>query len=141
MEENEFKTLLDSLKEQQEIELFKGVRVKDLTDEQLERYIGVCAADKVRVLKNENFEKTFSLKEPDIRFLNSINKEQVIFRLLASQLSVQAELARAVNDIERLLLLFISLSKELDIKEINEKLSELINQSVDFINEENKKQN
>ena len=141
MEENEFKTLLDSLKEQQEIELFKGVRVKDLTDEQLERYIGVCAADKVRVLKNENFEKTFSLKEPDIRFLNSINKEQVIFRLLASQLSVQAELARTVNDIERLLLLFISLSKELDIKEINEKLSELINQSVDFINEENKKQN
>ena len=141
MEENEFKTLLDSLKEQQEIELFKGVRVKDLTDEQLERYIGVCAADKVRVLKNENFEKTFSLKEPDIRFLNNINKEQVIFRLLASQLSVQAELARAVNDIERLLLLFISLSKELDIKEINEKLSELINQSVDFINEENKKQN
>lgn len=141
MEENEFKTLLDSLKEQQEIELFKGVKVKDLTDEQLESYIGVCAADKVRVLKNENFEKTFSLKEPDIRFLNSINKEQVIFRLLASQLSVQAELARAVNDIERLLLLFISLSKELDIKEINEKLSELINQSVDFINEENKKQN
>lgn len=141
MEENEFKTLLDSLKEQQEIELFKGVKVKDLTDEQLEQYIGVCAADKVRVLKNENFEKTFSLKEPDIRFLNSINKEQVIFRLLASQLSVQAELARAVNDIERLLLLFISLSKELDIKEINEKLSELINQSVDFINEENKKQN
>lgn len=141
MEENEFKTLLDSLKEQQEIELFKGVKVKDLTDEQLESYIGVCAADKVRVLKNENFEKTFSLKEPDIRFLNNINKEQVIFRLLASQLSVQAELARAVNDIERLLLLFISLSKELDIKEINEKLSELINQSVDFINEENKKQN
>ena len=141
MEENEFKTLLDSLKEQQEIELFKGVKVKDLTDEQLESYIGVCVADKVRVLKNENFEKTFSLKEPDIRFLNSINKEQVIFRLLASQLSVQAELARAVNDIERLLLLFISLSKELDIKEINEKLSELINQSVDFINEENKKQN
>ena len=141
MEENEFKTLLDSLKEQQEIELFKGVKVKDLTDEQLESYIGVCAADKVRVLKNENFEKTFSLKEPDIRFLNSINKEQVIFRLLASQLSVQAELARAVNDIERLLLLFISLSKELDIKEINEKLSELINQSVDFINEKNKKQN
>ena len=141
MEENEFKTLLDNLKEQQEIELFKGVKVKDLTDEQLERYIGVCAADKVRVLKNENFEKTFSLREPDIRFLNNINKEQVIFRLLASQLSVQAELARAVNDIERLLLLFISLSKELDIKEINEKLSELINQSVDFINEENKKQN
>lgn len=141
MEENEFKKLLKDLHAQKELELFRGVRVKDLTEEQLEEFIGFIGADDKNVLKNENFAKTFSQHEPDIRALNHLNKEQVIFRLLASQLSVQAELVRAVNDIERLLLLFISLSKELDIKEINEKLSELVNQSLDFINEENKKQN
>ena len=141
MEENEFKTLLDSLKEQQEIELFKGVKVKDLTDEQLEQYIGACAADKVRVLKNENFEKTFSLKEPDIRFLNSINKEQVIFRILASNLAVNSDVARMLADIERLLLLLISLNNGLTIKEINEALNKLESQSLDLIKEEKEKKN
>ena len=141
MEENEFKTLLDSLKEQQEIELFKGVKVKDLTDEQLEQYIGACAADKVRVLKNENFEKTFSLREPDIRFLNSINKEQVIFRILASNLAVNSDVARMLADIERLLLLLISLNNGLTIKEINEALNKLESQSLDLIKEEKEKKN
>lgn len=141
MEENEFKTLLDNLKEQQEIELFKGVKVKDLTDEQLERYIGVCAADKVRVLKNENFEKTFSLREPDIRFLNNINKEQVIFRILASNLAVNSDVARMLADIERLLLLLISLNNGLTIKEINEALNKLESQSLDLIKEEKEKKN
>ena len=141
MEENEFKTLLDNLKEQQEIELFKGVKVKDLTDEQLEQYIGACAADKVRVLKNENFEKTFSLKEPDIRFLNNINKEQVIFRILASNLAVDSDVARMLADIERLLLLLISLNNGLTIKEINEALNKLESQSLDLIKEEKEKKN
>ncbi len=80
-------------------------------------------------MPNELTDEDFKLgnQELDIRGLSKENKEQIFFRLLATQMSQTRQLTQIVIDMERLIMLLLG-TRGIQAKEIGVRINKLIDE-------------